>query len=62
MKQLLLLLLMWPVLSLQAQKTPAWEKNYDFVDECICGLSKVGKAGMVGYVDKKGEVLIALEY
>ena len=62
MKKLLILLLCWPALQLAAQKVPAWEKNFDYVDECICGLSKVGKDGKVGYVNNKGEVVIKLEY
>ena len=59
MKKLLLLLFIFPALGLQSQK---WEKNYDFVDQCICGLSKVGKAGKIGYVDKQGNEIIKLEY
>jgi hypothetical protein len=61
MKRLVLLLLLLPLGSTQAQNR-AWEKNFDFVDDCICGLSKVKKDGKVGYVDKDGKVVINLEY
>lgn len=54
-----MLLFVWPMLALQAQK---WEKNYDYVDECICGLSKVSKNGMVGYANKEGVEIIKLIY
>jgi len=59
MKKLLVLLLFFPVTGSNAQK---WEKNYDFVDNCVCGLSKVKKSGKVGYVSKEGEVVIKLQY
>jgi hypothetical protein len=43
----LLLLLMFPLpFYADAQK---WAKNYDFVDQCSCGLAKVGKDNKVGY-------------
>ncbi|MFN8243255.1 MAG: WG repeat-containing protein [Ferruginibacter sp.] len=58
MKKLLTLLLLLPVTAL-CQK---WEKDYDYVDNCICGLSKVQKAGKVGYVNKEGQVMIPLQY
>lgn len=45
--------------ALNAQK---WEKNYDFVDDCICGLSKVSKNGKIGYADKQGKEVIPLLY
>jgi WG containing repeat len=59
MKKLLVLLLFFPVLGSYSQK---WEKNYDYVDNCVCGLSKVQKDGKVGYVDKAGVVVIKLQY
>lgn len=59
MKKLLILLLFFPVLGSYSQK---WEKNYDFVDNCVCGLSKVKKEGKIGYVDKEGVVVIKLQY
>ncbi len=59
MKKILLLLLLFPVLNSYSQK---WEKNYDFVDNCVCGLSKVKKNGLIGYVDDKGKEVIKLQY
>lgn len=59
MKKLCMLLFVLPMLTVQAQK---WEKYYDYVDECICGLSKVSKNGKVGYADKQGKEVIKLEY
>jgi len=51
MKKLLLMLLAIAFLvSAMAQK---WAKNFDFVNECICGMSLVGKNKMYGYVDKQ---------
>lgn len=58
MKKLLIGLFFLPAFGL-AQK---WEKNYDYVDNCICGLSKVQKAGKVGYVNQEGTVIIPLKY
>lgn len=59
MKSVCMLIFILPAFALYAQK---WEKNYDFVDQCICGLSKVGKAGKIGYADKNGVEIIKLEY
>ncbi|MBL0183012.1 MAG: WG repeat-containing protein [Chitinophagaceae bacterium] len=59
MKKLLLLFLLFPVLDSYAQK---WEKNYEFVDNCICGLSKVKKDGKIGYVNKEGVEIIKPKY
>ncbi len=59
MKNILLFALMFPFIGLFGQK---WEKNYDFVDNCNCGLSKVGKDGKVGYVDKNGNEIIKPVY
>ncbi|MCU0374615.1 MAG: WG repeat-containing protein [Chitinophagaceae bacterium] len=60
MKKLLMLLAATTfVLPLLAQK---WAKNYDFVNECICGLSLVGKDKLYGYVDKDGKVVVPLAY
>ena len=59
MKKLLVLLLLFPVPGTYAQK---WEKNYDFVDNCICGLSKVKKNDKVGYVNKDGVEIVKPQY
>ncbi len=59
MKKFLILVLLFPVLGSYSQK---WEKNYDFVDNCVCGLSKVKKDGKVGYVNKEGVEIIKLQY
>jgi hypothetical protein len=59
MKKLLLLLIFSPVLASYAQN---WEKNYDYVDDCVCGLSQVKKNGKVGYVNKKGIEIIKPQY
>jgi WG containing repeat len=59
MKKLLMLLFFFPISAGFAQN---WEKNYDFVDNCICGLSRVKKNDKVGYVNKEGKEIIALQY
>lgn len=59
MKKILLLFLAFPVLDSYSQK---WEKNYEFVDNCICGLSKVKKNGKIGYVTKDGAEVIKPQY
>ncbi|HSK14504.1 MAG TPA: WG repeat-containing protein [Phnomibacter sp.] len=60
MKRLLLSLIAGAlVLPLAAQK---WHKNFDFVDECICSVSKVKKDGKIGYVDINGKVIVPLEF
>lgn len=59
MKKLLLLLLVFPAMGSYAQK---WEKNYDYVDNCVCGLSRVKKSGKIGYVNKEGVEMIKLQY
>jgi hypothetical protein len=59
MKKILMFLFFFPILNNYAQK---WEKNYDFVDDCICGLSKVKKDNKIGYVNKEGVVIIELQY
>jgi WG containing repeat len=59
MKKLLMLVLFFPVLGSYSQK---WEKNYDFVDDCVCGLSKVKKNDKVGYVNKQGVEVIKTQY
>lgn len=56
----LLLLLMFPLpFYTDAQK---WAKSYDFVDQCACGLAKVGKDNKVGYTDNNGKIIIPLIY
>ena len=59
MKKLLLLMLLFPALDSYAQK---WEKKYDYVDNCVCGLSKVKKDGKIGYVNKEGVEIIKPQY
>lgn len=59
MKKLLVLIFLLPALNSFSQK---WEKNYDYVDNCICGLSKVKKDGKIGYVNKQGVEIIKLQY
>lgn len=59
MKKLLILVLFFPVLGSYSQK---WEKNYEFVDDCVCGLSKVKKDGKIGYVNKQGVEVIKPQY
>ena len=59
MKSICLLIMIFSATGLNAQK---WEKNYDFVDDCICGLSKVSKNGKIGYADKQGKEVIPLLY
>jgi hypothetical protein len=59
MKKLIIMLLFLPALNGYSQK---WEKNYDFVDNCVCGLSKVQKNGKIGYVNKEGVEVIKPQY
>jgi len=59
MKKILVLLLLFPIPGSYSQK---WEKNYDFVDNCVCGLSKVKKNGKIGYVNNKGVEVISPQY
>jgi hypothetical protein len=59
MKKLLVLLLLFPVLGSYSQN---WEKNYEYVDNCICGLSKVKKNNKIGYVNKDGVEIIKPQY
>lgn len=60
MKRLCLLVLgLGLATALWAQK---WAKDYDFVDECICTLSKVKKDGKYGYVNAEGKVIVPVEY
>ena len=59
MKTCLLLIFLIPALPAYSQK---WEKNFDYVDNCVCRLAKVKKAGKVGYVDKDGKEIIKLQY
>jgi hypothetical protein len=59
MKKILVLFLLFPVLDSYSQK---WEKKYEFVDNCICGLSKVKKDGKIGYVNKEGVEIIKPQY
>ena len=59
MKNLLLLILFSPIFNSFSQN---WEKNYDNVDNCVCGLSKVKKDGKIGYVSKEGVEVIKPQY
>ena len=59
MKKILLLVLFFPVLGSYSQN---WEKKYDYVDNCVCGLSQVKKDGKVGYVNKNGVEIIKPQY
>ena len=59
MKKICLLIMIFAAMGVKAQK---WEKNYDFVDDCICGLSKVSKNGKIGYADRQGKEVIPLLY
>jgi hypothetical protein len=58
MKNYIFLLLLLP-LGTFAQP---WARQYDFVDDCICGMAKVSKAGKFGYVDRQGKLVVPLEY
>ena len=57
-KKLLIITLLLPILGV-SQK---WEKKYDFVDNCVCGLSRVKKDGKIGYVNKDGIEVIKPQY
>ncbi len=59
MRKILLLVLLFPVPGVYAQK---WEKNYDFVDNCVCGLAKVKKDNKIGYVNKQGVEIIKPQF
>ncbi|MEK7225415.1 MAG: WG repeat-containing protein, partial [Bacteroidota bacterium] len=39
-----------------------WKKQYDYVDQCVCGLSVVGKGNKHGYADKDGKLVVPLVY
>ena len=55
MKNILLLALLFPLLGVHAQK---WEKNYDYVYNCVCGLSKVKKDGKILYMKQNEKMPI----
>ena len=59
MKKLTVLLFLFPFLYASSQD---WESKYDYVDNCVCGLSKVKKEGKIGYVDKLGKEVIKPQY
>lgn len=59
MKRYFVLALLLPTMLVQSQN---WAKQYDYVDDCICGLAKVNKDGKFGYVDLKGNLVIPLIY
>ncbi len=60
MKPLFILLL--PVLITVNTTAQSWTKQYDFVDDCICGLAKVSKNNKFGYVNNKGDLIVPLIY
>lgn len=51
--------LLFAAATLNAQQ---WAKQYDFVDDCVCGLAKVSKDGKFGFVNSEGKLIVALEY
>ena len=53
MKKLLLSLFAIPSPGLMVQNR---KKNYDYFDQCVCGLSKLSKNGKTGYTDKDGNI------
>lgn len=55
MKKLIAIAFLLPAFGVVAQ---SWEKNYQYVDNCICGLAKVQKNGKIGYVTKEGVEVI----
>jgi hypothetical protein len=59
MKKLWMLLFCFHIFQGIAQN---WEKNYDYVDNCTCGLSRVKKNDKVGYVNKDGQLIVKLQY
>ena len=59
MKKYFLIFLFLGFSSAEAQD---WAKQYDYVDDCICGLAKVSKANKYGYVDQKGNLIVPLIY
>lgn len=59
MKKLLMLIFLPAALSVNAQK---WAKNFDFVDQCICGLALASKDHKYGYVDNGGNIIVPLVY
>ena len=59
MKTCLLLIFLFPALPAYQQK---WEKNFDYVDNGVCGLAKVKKDGKVNYADTDGKEIIKLQY
>ena len=58
-KYSLLLYFLAAGLSTVAQK---WEKNYDRVDACNCGLALVVKAGKFGFATDQGKLIVPLIY
>src|SRR5678810_1209007 len=45
-----------------AGSAQSWAKQYDFVDECSCGLALVSKDGKRGFVTKEGKLVIPVIY
>ena len=59
MKYILFFSAVWLSVAGSAQQ---WTKQYDFVDECTCGLALVSKADKHGFVTKEGKLVIPLIY
>jgi hypothetical protein len=59
MKTLMMMVAVSCWLPAAAQK---WAKEYDFVNDCVCGTSLVKKAGKYGFVNKEGKILVPLIY
>lgn len=50
------------VFLLQDGLAQSWAKEYDHVDDCVCGLSLVGKGDKHGFVNKEGKLIVPLIY
>jgi len=48
------------IASLQSSYSQSWTKQYDHMDDCVCGLSLVGKGDKHGYADKDGKLIVPL--
>lgn len=52
----------WLLLAATIIQAQPWTKQYDFVDDCVCGLAKVSKDGKFGYVDQQGKLIVPVIY
>jgi hypothetical protein len=59
MKKLIFILMLPFFMPVFAQK---WAKEFDFVNDNVCGLSLVKKSGKYGFVNKEGKVVVPLIY